>query len=363
MENNVKKCSLKEHSEINASIYCQECNVYMCNKCSNFHSRLCQNHHTKNIDKENKDVFTGICQEKKHSIELKYFCINHNKLCCAACLSKVEDEEYGQHKNCKFCTIETIKEEKENKLDENIKYLEELSNNIDLFITELKINKQKFEQNKEDLKQKIQIIFTRLRNAMNQREDEILLEIDQKSQSFLQGDLLNKSEKIKNKIKVNLEKGKTTKNQWNDENNLKSLINDCISIENNLCEINEVNEKIKKVNSLKLDIKFEPQEDEILDFIQTIKNFGELNYQEIENNIYNDLEKRIKQGFTNIVGLSLQLNIPIKYIVIPVNQNEEKKEEEKKEEPKNEEPKKEEPKKEEQKKKKWGKKEKKRKKK
>ena len=128
---------------------------------------------------------------------------------------------------------------------------------------------------------------------------------------------MDKSEKIKNKIKLNLEKGKITKNQWNNESDLKSLINDCIIIENNLCEINEVNEKIKKVNSIILDITFEPQENDILDFIQTIKNFGELNYQEIENNIYNDLEKRIKQGFTNIVGLSLQLDIPIKYEFLP----------------------------------------------
>ena len=92
---------------------------------------------------------------------------------------------------------------------------------------------------------------------------------------------------------------KITKNQQNNESDLKSLINDCIIIENNLCEINEVNEKIKKVNSIILDITFEPQENDILDFIQTIKNFGELNYQEIENNIYNDLEKRIKQGNCN----------------------------------------------------------------
>ena len=197
MEDNAKKCSLKEHSEINATIYCQECNVYMCNKCSNFHSRLCQNHHTKNIAKEYKDIFTGICEEKKHSNELKFFCINHNKLCCAACLSKVKDEEYGQHKNCEFCTIESIKENKENKLDENIKYLEELSNNIDLFITEFKINKQKFEQNKENLKEKIQIIFTKLRNAINQREDEILLEIDQNLNRFYKVNFWIKVKKLK----------------------------------------------------------------------------------------------------------------------------------------------------------------------
>ena len=48
-----------------------------------------------------------------------------------------------------------------------------------------------------------------------------------------------------------------------------------------------------------------------------------MNYQEIENNIYNDIENRIKQGFTNIVGLSLLLDIPNKYEVLPNKKKEE----------------------------------------
>ena len=256
MDNNVNKCSLPEYSETKAALYCFDCKVYMCNKCSNFHSRLCQKHHTKDIVKENAEVFTRLCEEKNHSNELKFYCIDHNKLCCAACLSKVEDEDYGQHKNCKFCPFERIKEEKENKLDENIKFLEDLLSNIDLIIAELKINKLNLEENKENLKKKVLIIFTRLRNAINQREDEILNEIEEKFKSFLQDELLNKSEKIKKNIRINLEKGKTTKNNWNNEINLKSLINDCIKIENNLCEISKVNETRKKVNSIKLRYNF-----------------------------------------------------------------------------------------------------------
>ena len=40
-----QKCSLKEHNEIDAKIYCQECKIYMCNKCENIHSGLINNHH------------------------------------------------------------------------------------------------------------------------------------------------------------------------------------------------------------------------------------------------------------------------------------------------------------------------------
>ena len=37
---------------------------------------------------------------------------------------------------------------------------------------------------------------------------------------------------------MSLEKGKNIENEWNDENKLNSLINDCITIENNIKEIN-----------------------------------------------------------------------------------------------------------------------------
>ena len=50
MENQNKKCASKEHKEIDAYFYCQECKIYMCNKCETFHSKLHPNHHTFNSD-------------------------------------------------------------------------------------------------------------------------------------------------------------------------------------------------------------------------------------------------------------------------------------------------------------------------
>ena len=69
---------------------------------------------------------------------MEFYCKNHNKLCCVACISKIETKGYGQHKDCDICIIEDIKEEKKNKLKENIKYLENLSNNLNNSIKELK---------------------------------------------------------------------------------------------------------------------------------------------------------------------------------------------------------------------------------
>ena len=127
MQNRIK-CSLEEHKEIKAISYCPECRNYMCNKCEKTHSSFLKNHHPYFLNKE-EEIFTGFCKEKNHS-ELKYFCKNHNVLCCVACIAKLNKKGEGQHKDCDICYIEEIKDEKKNKLKENIKLLEILEKKI-----------------------------------------------------------------------------------------------------------------------------------------------------------------------------------------------------------------------------------------
>ena len=126
MENQEKKCSRKKHSESNAISYCQDCKIYLCNKCLNDHSEDFENHSLIKLGKEKEEVFIDICKQENHNNKLEFFCRNHNCLCCLACLSKIKIKNYGQHSNCKYCYIDDIKDEKKNKLKENIKYLEEL---------------------------------------------------------------------------------------------------------------------------------------------------------------------------------------------------------------------------------------------
>ena len=78
------KCSFKEHKEIDAISFCPECRIYMCNKCQNHHEALFS-HHLYNLNKE-EEIFTIFCKEKNHPNRLEYFCKEHNKLCCAACI-------------------------------------------------------------------------------------------------------------------------------------------------------------------------------------------------------------------------------------------------------------------------------------
>ena len=261
MENKIEKCSLKSHKNYNAIIHCQNCKVNLCEKCSIFHSELFEDHKIINLNIDKTKNFTGICKEKKHNIELEYFCKDHNILCCAACISKIKSKGNGNHKDCQICNIEEIKEEKKNKLKENIIYLEELSKTLEQSIKELKDIFEKIETNKENIKLNIQKIFTKIRTTLNEREDQLLLEVDNKFKKiFFSEEFIKKCEKLPNKVKTSLENGKLTENEWKeDNNNLNCCINNCINIENNLIEIKQVKENINKCNSIKVEIKFFPE--------------------------------------------------------------------------------------------------------
>ena len=213
MENQIKqiKCTSEEHKEIDAISFCPECKIYMCNKCQNYHSSpLFKSHHPFNLNKE-EEIFTGFCKEKNHPNRLEYFCKEHNQLCCAACIAKLNDSGDGQHKDCNVCNIKSIKDEKKNKLKENIKSLEDLSNS--------------FNNNFKE-------------------------------------------------IKESLDKGKKIDKEWDNEN-LISYINECINIENNIKSINIIQKSINKYKTNnKVRIEFSPNEESLNDFIKTINTYG-----------------------------------------------------------------------------------------
>ena len=261
MKNEKKRCNSnasKEHGEVDAIIYCLECKLYMCNKCETLHSKLFLNHHIFNLDKEKEEIFTGYCKKENHT-KLDYFCKTHNELCCGVCIVKVKKEGNGQHSDCDVCIIEDIKDDKIFKLKDNIKFLEDLSNNIQQSIKDLKAIFENMNKNKEELKLNIQQIFTKIRNEINNREDQLLIEVDKKYEKlFYKEDI--------------------TQQENNNKNNLCSLINDCINIENVVNEINIINENIKKCDD-SIEIKFEQNED-IDKLLQNIKTFGKINSYE-----------------------------------------------------------------------------------
>ena len=289
--NGDKKCSLKKHSEIDAISFCIECNIYMCNKCLNYHNEFLENHHKHNIDKNIQELFTGICKEENHKKELYYYCKTHNVLCCVACISKIKGKGNGQHSDCEICFIEDIKNEKKNILNENIKNLEEFSKTIDNSIKELKQILEKMNKDKEELKMEIIQKFTKMRNTINEREDKLLLEIDNKfNDLFFKGgdDIIKKSEKFPDKIKNALIRGNQLNNDWdNNDDILNSKINDCIQIENSIKFIKEIDDNIKKYNSKNTKIKFiTSKENDFNDIITKIMDFGQIMNENPESNIF-----------------------------------------------------------------------------
>ena len=102
-----RTCSSSKHAEINAVFYCPECQKYLCNKCLGLHTELFEDHKIINLN-EKKEIFIDICKEENHNEKLKFFCKDHNTLCCSACTSKIKKEGYGLHSDCDVCLLKEI---------------------------------------------------------------------------------------------------------------------------------------------------------------------------------------------------------------------------------------------------------------
>ena len=279
MKIEAKKCSLAKHKETNAISYCENCKIYMCNKCENTHSDLFENHSLIKTNKDFSELSATFCNEKGHCDKLRYYCKDHNKLCCAFCICKIKDNDNGQHSNCNVCKINEIKNEKKLELKENMKHLEDLSKNIIESINKIKNMYEEINEKKEKLKIKIQKVFTNIRNVINNREDELLLEIDNKfNNNYFKEEFIKEIEKLPNKTKKSLEKGKLLNNEWDEDNKLYSIINNCTIIENNIKDINKMNEIIKTFdNKINTNINFYPKEEKDINlFLENIKKFGDI---------------------------------------------------------------------------------------
>ena len=134
----------------------------------------------------------------------------HNELICAKCMTKIKSKGIGQHTDCNVCDINDISEEKKKNLVDNIKKLEDLSKLFQASIDDLKKIFDEVEKNKEQVKKEIQAVFTKIRSELNNREEELLIDVDKIFQKniFNQDIDVFKDKKFSEKIKSFLEKGK-----------------------------------------------------------------------------------------------------------------------------------------------------------
>ena len=123
-------------------------------------------------------------------------------------------------------------------------------------------------------------MFTKIRNEINKREDELILEIDKKfDELFFNEKIVKKSEKIPQEKKIYLEKVKKINDEWKDKNKLSSIINDCINIENIISDINNINDIIKNCKEKQnYEVKLKPNEDDLEKDLEIFKKYGEIYY-------------------------------------------------------------------------------------
>ena len=300
-----KKCSNKEHEKIDAIFFCSECKIYLCNKCENFHSNLFKNHNCYNLDKDKNEIYWEYCQEKEHNNSLlEFFCKDHNQLCCGFCICKLKEKGKGQHKDCNVCIIEDIKEEKKNSLKNNIQNLEKLSKNIEETINKYKDIYENLIKKKEDLKLEILNIFTKIRNCLNDRENELLSDIDTKFELIqINENNIKSIEKLPNTIKNCLEKGRIMENELNENINVNSIIMNCINIEQSIKQLNTLNEAVQKNENKKFELKF-IYLNEFDDIKDAINKFGIIHKQGSNTLIKLDDSSIIKDNNLVIFGLN-----------------------------------------------------------
>ena len=133
---------------------------------------------------------------------------------------------------------------------------------------------------------------------------------------YIDEKIIKEGEKLPNNIKISLEKGKKINDEWNDNNNLSSLINDCINIENNIKKIREIEENVKKCNSINEEIRIYPEEDNLNKYFAKINNFGNI-YHKGESKILQKKQKN--ENFNNHALLISNKKIPLLYNLLKFN--------------------------------------------
>lgn len=116
---------------------------------------------------------------------------------------------------------------------------------------------------------------------------------------------LLKKVKICKNVKISLEKAKLIDKNW-DENKALSSIKECVSLENNIIMIKDIRKKLDRSRTYITSMSFFPDENGINEFINNIKNFGDIltnnfRFQEYQSNLKDDNKYEVTGDLKNII--------------------------------------------------------------
>ena len=215
----------QNNNELN---YCEDCKVFTCNKCQKIHFKLCEKHHLYILDDE--DEF----EDKDSDI------------------NSVKENEDGD----------------KDILENNIKKLDKLLNKFKTIINENKSLNERMNEKKEFLKLRIKTMFKDIKNILSEKENLILLELDNKY--YYNEELINNREKFYNKIKTNMEEGNLIDKLWDEKDKIGSFTNCYHIIYKMIQEIKNMNENI--IEKLNLNLR----DKKINKFVKIVNDFGDI---------------------------------------------------------------------------------------
>ena len=170
--------------------------------------------------------------------------------------------------------------------------MQDISKSLEPTINEFKLLIDEVNKNKEELIKEIQKAFTNLRNALNKREEQLLLEVEEiNKEKYFDDNMIKESEKLFERVKKCLESVNILKDK---KNELNYEINYYIEFENNLNKINEIEQKIKKCNSNNIKITFEFNNNEIENII---KKIGYIKIQYIDDDKINQIYEQLEEEY------------------------------------------------------------------
>ncbi|VDI82093.1 Hypothetical predicted protein [Mytilus galloprovincialis] len=169
-----------DHIDIQASVWCRECQETLCDSCNKQHKRVnvCKNHYTIAVDiLPSKEVLKSLssnqCPEHTNSSAVLY-CLDHDEPCCSKCLV-----QNAKHNKCKN---ESIQEASKNVKHSTI--LSCISNDIeDMHITLSQLNSstdlnlQNIDSNCKDIISKFTSMKENIITKLDECENKLVKEL------------------------------------------------------------------------------------------------------------------------------------------------------------------------------------------